>query len=137
MEVHGVAQETHKSLLAYEEYQIGNYTVGRGYDPGSASGDRVEGVQTEIGWDLKVGPDAAGLTLEPFGFYDAARIVNYDAGGYDSRISSYGGGFRVFSSAWKLRFDLFYGKPQDPPLPGAKTPDGRALVELTKVFSFH
>ena len=38
-----------KPLLSFEEFSAGNYTVGRGYDPGALLGDRGFGTQAEIG----------------------------------------------------------------------------------------
>ena len=37
-----------KPLLSFEEFSAGNYTVGRGYDPGALLGDRGWGTQAEI-----------------------------------------------------------------------------------------
>ena len=36
-----------KPLLSFEEFSAGNYTVGRGYDPGTLLGDRGFGTQAE------------------------------------------------------------------------------------------
>lgn len=65
-------------LLNYEEFSAGNYTVGRGYDPGALVGDRGIGVQAEvkIGSLLPRGQNAAAI--QPFGFFDAAWIWNDD-----------------------------------------------------------
>ena len=35
-------------LLAFEEFTAGNYTVGRGYDPATLSGDSGVGVTAEL-----------------------------------------------------------------------------------------
>lgn len=123
-------------LPAYEEYQIGNYTVGRGYDPGAASGDRGLGLQLEAGVDRAVpgaallgGAGSAGL----FGFFDVARVWNKDPLSYDSTIRSIGGGLRL---RWpRTMLSLFYADPQRPPFPSAPEPDGRVLVTLTRTFS--
>ena len=124
-------------LPAYEEYQIGNYTVGRGYDPGAASGDRGIGLQLEAGVDLSVRglPTAlgGGASLGLFGFYDTAKIWNDDPLSYDSRIASLGGGVRIRFP--RTHLSLFYADPRKPPFASAEKPDGRALVTLTRTFS--
>ena len=42
------AQYAWKPLLSFEEFSAGNYTIGRGYDPGALLGDRGFGTQAEI-----------------------------------------------------------------------------------------
>ena len=123
-------------LPAYEEYQIGNYTVGRGYNPGAASGDRGAGVQLEAGADMPLRRSVAVLgnsSLGLFGFYDRARVWNKDPLSYDSTIASLGGGVRLRFPRFQL--SLFYAEPQKPPFALAQEPDGRVLVTLTRTFS--
>ena len=42
------AQYSPDVLLSYEQISAGNYTVGRGYDPGTLTGDSVFGVSTDM-----------------------------------------------------------------------------------------
>jgi hemolysin activation/secretion protein len=42
------AQYSLDPLLSYEEFSAGNYTVGRGYDPGTLTGDSGVGVAAEL-----------------------------------------------------------------------------------------
>ena len=42
-------QWTDDPLLNFDEYSIGNLSIGRGYDPGANSGDRAIGFAGEIG----------------------------------------------------------------------------------------
>ena len=123
-------------LPAYEEYQIGNYTVGRGYDPGAASGDRGIGVQIEAGAEMALQELASPLgqaSLGLFGFYDAAKVWNEDPLSYDSKISSLGGGLRL---RWpRTQLSLFYASPRSRPFPAAEKPDGRLLLTLSRTFS--
>ncbi len=116
-------------LLAYEEQQLGNYTIGRGFDPGAASGDKGAGVQLEAGWAMPVGRTA----VEAFVFADGLLLRNEDVGGYDSDAWSAGLGARVAAAGFD--FSLIYAAPQTAPFPGAEEPDPRFLVSLTRSFS--
>ena len=42
------AQYAWKPLLSFEQFSAGNYTVGRGYDPGVLLGDKGFGTQAEL-----------------------------------------------------------------------------------------
>lgn len=117
-------------LPAYEEFQVGNYTVGRGFDPGAASGDRALAAQVEAGWDVA----ASDMTLSVFAFADGAKIWNDDTFGYDSRPWSLGAGVRARSQLGQI--SLTYASPQNAPFPGAETPDDRLLLTLSTTFSF-
>lgn len=83
-------------LPGFEQYAIGNYTIGRGYDPGSASGDRALGVRLEP--RLDIWPNEK-LRPQLFGFIDHVRTWNAGtaAAGRDAngRFTSFGGGLRV------------------------------------------
>ncbi len=43
-----------KPLLSFEEFSAGNYTVGRGYDPGALLGDMGFGTQAEIRYGSRI-----------------------------------------------------------------------------------
>lgn len=128
-------QWTNDPLLAYEEFQIGNYSVGRGYNPGVASGDKAWGVQIEAGWPAVFQVGGKAMALEPFAFYDHAEVQNLDTGGYRSEVSSYGLGVRAHLP-WNFRMDVTWASPQDEPFVGSTRPDDRILVSLVRVFSF-
>jgi hemolysin activation/secretion protein len=123
-------------LPAYEEFQIGNYTIGRGYDPGAASGDQAVAIQLEAGFDAplsgrqsKIGDASIGL----FGFYDAAKLWNEDPLSYDKAVASVGGGVRV--RARRALVSLTYAEPLKAAIPGTKTPGSRLLLTLSTNFS--
>ena len=61
-------------LLSYEQYSIGNYTVGRGYDPGALSGDSGLGVQTELRIGRLAPKGQRSLAVQPFAYLDAAKV---------------------------------------------------------------
>lgn len=95
-----------KPLLAFEEYSAGNYTVGRGYDPGTLLGDRGIGFQAELRFGTIVPRAPSAVAWQPFVFADAAWVSNEDrlfplAG--RRRLASAGGGVRaVFGDRARL-----------------------------------
>jgi hemolysin activation/secretion protein len=125
-------QLTDQPLLSFEEFSAGNYTVGRGYDPGSLLGDRGIGIQSEIriGSLYPSSPRRAGL--EGYGFFDYARISNRDRLFVDEssrHLSSVGAGARA-------SFDRFYvDAALAVPLSHVglldEKPDPRLLISLT------
>jgi hemolysin activation/secretion protein len=123
------AQWSPHALPAYEEFQVGNYTIGRGYDPGAASGDRAVAAQLEAGWEVPVAP----AILTAFGFADVAKLWNEDSLGYDSRPWSFGAGFRARARFGQL--SLVYAAPQTRPFPGAAKPADRLLVSFSTNYS--
>jgi len=129
----GEGQWTHVPLLNYDEFSIGNLTIGRGYDPGANSGDRAIGGSFE----LSVTPftrDSVGVEL--FGFYDVVQIENLDFGTPDPvrTLESVGGGFR-FSLSDALRAEVTYAKPLDKALFTDPTrPPDRLLFSITTKF---
>lgn len=119
-------------LLNYDEFSIGNLTVGRGYDPGSNTGDRAYSTSAELRANLPTGPK---VQTQLYGFYDGIRLWNLDraTSEKDRRLESVGGGVR-FTLPGAARLDIAYAHPLDPPLlTGAlnKVPKDRVLVSLT------
>ena len=125
----GQDQYAPRPLLAYEEFQVGNYTIGRGFDPGAVSGDRAYGGQVEAGWPVNV----RGLVVEPFAFVDAARVENIHS--YATTIASTGGGLRS-TLPFNFRLEVYGGVPMTAALPNTPRPGARLLASLTHVFSF-
>ena len=128
---HVEGQWADRPLLAYEEQAIGNLTVGRGYDPAAATGDRVIAAELKA----KFGPFAVAksVSVAPYGFYDIARVTNLDQGSIDVTLHSVGGGVE-FRLPYGVRADVAYAKPLDKPFPAAQSiPPGRVLVQLVVV----
>ncbi|MDB5737488.1 MAG: putative hemolysin activation/secretion protein [Sphingomonas bacterium] len=127
------AQYAFDPLLSYEQISAGNYTVGRGYDPGALVGDSGVGVQGEVrvGKLTPSGPDK--LTFQPFAFFDASWtwIKNAPAGaGGSQRLYSTGGGAR-FAFGDRARLDLVAAVPlRRTPLQSERG-DMRFLVSFT------
>ncbi|HUD30278.1 MAG TPA: ShlB/FhaC/HecB family hemolysin secretion/activation protein [Novosphingobium sp.] len=126
-------QWTDDPLLNLEEFSLGNYTHGRGYDPGSNGGDRAYGFTVEPRVRLPV----PRFGVQASAFYDWVRLENLDRGTLTPKrtLRSVGGGLR-FVLPRTLVLDLTYAHPLDRVLPTdtKKAPD-RFLVSLTaKLF---
>ncbi|MCT2557465.1 ShlB/FhaC/HecB family hemolysin secretion/activation protein [Tsuneonella sp. YG55] len=100
-----LAQWCDGPLLAYEQASLGNYTIGRGLDPGVALGDRVLGSSFELRFGSRVPRGDLSLAIEPFAFVDWARAWLDDGGvNPDPRgVLTAGAGVR---GRWKDRFDF-------------------------------
>jgi hemolysin activation/secretion protein len=134
--IHFVGQWADRPLLAYEEQAIGNLTVGRGYDPDSASGDRVVAAEAKLEFGpiglIKFGRAAAaqGISVGPYVFYDYARVANLDPGSVNVSLRSLGGGFEL-RLPYRLRADLYYAVPLDKPYVAAPSkPPPKVFVQI-------
>src|SRR3546814_20227439 len=108
-------QATRDPLLSFEEYSVGNYTVGRGYDPGTLLGDNGLGFQAELRFGSIVPRTRDSLSAQPYLFVDKAWIWNEDRlNPRDVRQNppSNGGGVRA-SSANKGRFNVRWAGPTE------------------------
>jgi hemolysin activation/secretion protein len=117
-------------LLNYEEFSLGNLTVGRGYDPGSNSGDRAVGLHGEVRANL---PISAAVPTQAFGFYDYVYLDNLDLGATEvnRHFHSYGGGLRL-TLPNHLLLEVAYAHPLDKALTlDKRRPPDRVLVSLT------
>lgn len=119
-------------LLNYDEFSIGNLTVGRGYDPGANTGDRAWGASFELRANL---PASERFGTQVYGFFDSVELWNLDQNSTERNrvLQSVGGGVR-FSLPGALQLDVTYARPLDPPLlagaPNNDAPD-RLLFSLT------
>jgi len=128
------AQSSSDPLLAPEEYSLGNLSIGRGYDPGSALGDSVAAMTLEARWGPY--PFAEGrFRYAPFIFYDGVRYWNEDTFGVRARtVQSAGVGLRL-DMPGHGRLDLTWAKPLTAPLGlGEKTPGSSLLINFTATF---
>ncbi len=118
-------------LMAIEEFSFGNYTVGRGYDPGAAAGDSViAAALTLSGFKQQFWNDRIGTEL--VAFYDVGRYWNEDTTGTPARtLASAGGGVRLLFNN-RVRADITYAHPLDQPRGvGESRPGGRVLFNIT------
>ena len=123
-------QWTDDPLLNYDEYSIGNLSIGRGYDPGANSGDRAIGGLAEIGATVF---RSADMQARLFGFFDIIQVENLDRGTPDPRrtLKSVGGGLR-FLIGDGLRAEVTYANPLDEALfNDEEPPPARVLFSIT------
>jgi len=100
-----LAQISDGPLLSYEQASLGNYTIGRGFDPGIALGDHAAGVALEVRYGSLFPRQADAFAFEPFVFFDLARAWIDDGGATPDphRVLSTGGGVRA---RWGDRADF-------------------------------
>ncbi|HEV7341951.1 MAG TPA: ShlB/FhaC/HecB family hemolysin secretion/activation protein [Sphingopyxis sp.] len=130
------AQWASDPLLAYEEFSGGNFTVGRGFDPGTIIGDSGVGVALEARYGSFVPANTKALAFQPFAFFDAAWVWNKDAafnGLNPQKLFSAGGGVRV-AYGDVARLDVTMAVPLNRGGFLAQKPDPRLLVSLTTQF---
>ena len=99
------AQYAWQSLMSFEQFGAGNYTVGRGYDPGAILGDRGFGTQLEMRFGSRIARSAKKPAPEFYLFWDQARVSNRDhisSTGGPEYLHSVGSGVRI---SW-VRFQL-------------------------------
>jgi hemolysin activation/secretion protein len=129
----GQAQWTNDPLLNYEEFSVGNLTIGRGYDPGVSTGDRAVAGRGEVRAEM---PLITDIGTQLFGFYDHVYLRNLDRNAIEPKRTyrSYGGGAR-FSWPGHLVLEVMYAHPLDrvSKLDEDRPPD-RVLVSLTAQF---
>ena len=123
------AQYAFRPTLAFEEFTTGNYTVGRGYDPGALTGDSGVGLRTELrGPRLPFGATGS-VQFQPYVFGDAARVYTRGIAG-SAALYSAGGGLRGAISD-RLNLDAALAVPlKDAGLLGRRG-DVRFLLTLT------
>lgn len=125
----GQFQWANDPLLNYEEFALGSLTIGRGYDPGSNSGDRAVGGHVEARADLPI----SRIGTQLYGFYDHLYLRNLDRTAIEGprNFGSVGGGVRL-SLPSRMVLDVGYAKPLDRALLlDERRPPARVLVSLT------
>ena len=128
------AQYAPRALLSYEEFSGGNYTVGRGYDPGAIIGDSGVGMRSEVRVGSLLPRSAGGFAFQPYAFFDVAEVWNEDAafnGVGGQKLYSAGAGVRA-TIRDAARLDALVAVPLKDALgaPSAKG-DVRFLVNFT------
>jgi hemolysin activation/secretion protein len=126
------AQYAWKPLLSFEQFSAGNYTVGRGYDPGALIGDRGWGTQAEIRIGSRVPVSVRSPALEGYAFWDHAKVHNLEtlvALEGSKHLDSVGVGARVNFD--RLALDAALAVPLTRIGVDNRRPPTRFLVSLT------
>lgn len=127
------AQYAWNPLLSFEEFSAGNYTAGRGYDPGTLLGDRGFGTQAEIRFGSRVPQSARRPAIEGYAFWDHAMVRNLDrlppVVAQSDELDSVGGGARVNFNRFVV--DATLAIPLTHLAPDNIRPDPRFLISLT------
>jgi hemolysin activation/secretion protein len=122
-----------KPLLSFEEFSAGNYTAGRGYDPGTLLGDRGFGTQAEIRVGSRIPKTSRSAAVEGYAFWDHAEVRNRDTIPplipQPDELDSVGGGARINFDRFAL--DAAVAVPLTRVGPDNVRPDPRVLVSLT------
>ena len=117
-------------LLSFEEFTAGNYTIGRGYDPATLSGDSGVGLSAELRGPRILPVKRSKLAVQPFIFGDAAWVWNKHDGEGADHLTSAGGGVRA-ELADRFRLDGTVAVPLEKTGFDNRKGDVRVLVTLT------
>jgi hemolysin activation/secretion protein len=125
-------QYSHDPLLSFEEYSAGNYTIGRGYDPGAILGDSGVGLQAELRFGSAMPVTDNQFRAEPYIFVDQAWVWNRDRifAIAKEELTSVGGGVRAALGA-RFRLDLLVAAPLDRAPFQTRKSDPHILVTFT------
>jgi hemolysin activation/secretion protein len=121
-----------KPLLSFEEFSAGNYTAGRGYDPGSLLGDMGFGTQAEMRFGSRTPATAKKAAVEGYGFWDHAMVRNRDrltVVDEPEHLNSVGAGARVSFDRFML--DASLAVPLTRIGVDRRLPGPRFLISLT------
>jgi hemolysin activation/secretion protein len=126
-------QYAKKALLSFEEFSTGNYTVGRGYDPGILSGDRGVAAAGEIKVGSLIAKTTKSVAVQGYVFGDAAVVWNRDSdlrALNPQKLYSAGGGVRL-GYGQRINLDLGAAVPLKRAGLQTKRGDVRILANLT------
>jgi len=120
-------------LLIGEQFAFGGSQIGRGYDIGALTGDHGLGGTIEARYDHRF-TNPVLQALQPYIFFDAARVWDVQSTAPSQGIASVGGGLR----AW-LEYNLFAGIEVAQTLDAVPGSDGgrratKALLNLSVRF---
>jgi hemolysin activation/secretion protein len=127
------AQVSSAPLPAFEEFAAGNYSIGRGYDPGAVLGDNGVGVSLEIRHGSLAPKSSGTFAVQPYVFTDAAWAWNKDPSRRPlnpDRLWSVGGGVRAALGS-RLQADLSVAVPLNKPDLAPNRGDVRVMFSLT------
>ncbi|MEL6737367.1 MAG: ShlB/FhaC/HecB family hemolysin secretion/activation protein [Pseudomonadota bacterium] len=120
-------------LPAFEEFAAGNFSIGRGYDPGAVLGDSGVAGAFEVRYGSLVPEAADALAYQPYVFTDVAYAWNEDPSRRPlnpDRLWSAGAGVRAAFGA-NIQGDFLIAVPLERPDLAATRGDVRFLFTLT------
>ncbi len=117
-------------LLSFEQVSGGNYTAGRGFDPGAVIGDGGYGGQVEIAYGSQVPKTPNGFAFQPYAFFDLMAVSTKNVGGDPQTISSLGGGVRATLGRF-ANLDIFGAVPLEKSPFQTQRSDVRLLMTLS------
>ncbi len=128
------AQIGSSPVFAFETFSTGNYSIGRGFDPGAVTGDRGAGFQAEVRLNsFRLSPGSK-LDLQPYIFSDNAWLWNDgEPNGKAQRLNSAGAGLRI-GLAGQARLDLIGAFPLSRLPAETERRDPRLLASFTMNF---
>lgn len=129
----GRGQLAFDPVLSFEEFSGGNFTIGRGYDPGVIVGDDGAGYQVELRGPQVSPIKQTDFSFQPFVFMDVAWTWDDGRPGDPQRLSSVGGGVRARLDN-RFRLDLTVAVPTERTGLLVGTPDPRILFTLTTLL---
>jgi len=118
------------ALFSYEQISGGNFTIGRGFDPGAAIGDSGYGAQFEIAYGSLIPETPDAIAWQPFVFFDLQAVSTKNVPGDPDTISSIGGGVRT-TIGQRATFDVFGAVPLERAPFDIERGDFRVLLSLT------
>ncbi|AWW74031.1 hemolysin [Erythrobacter sp. KY5] len=119
-------------LFGFEEFAAGNFTVGRGYDPGTIIGDDGVAMTTELRTTTLPLGGPGNMAIQPYAFFDLAKTWNEGAEPNDELYST-GAGARL-SFAGRYGLDALVAVPLK--RAGLQTERGDVRVLFTLTASF-
>jgi hemolysin activation/secretion protein len=126
------AQHAWQPLLSFEDFSAGNYTVGRGYDPGALLGDTGFGTQAELRYGSRIPVTANRPAVEGYSFWDHAEVSHHDSPiilTEREHLDSVGAGVRM---SWnRFALDAALAVPLTHIGPFNRKPPVRLLISLT------
>ena len=97
-------------VYAFEQFQLGNYSVGRGFDPGALTGDKGAAFTAELRGPLFRPSRKFAFTVQPYAFSDNGWVwKSLSPVPNPQELHSLGGGARV--DFGRARLDLSAGIP--------------------------
>lgn len=123
------AQYAFNPLLSFEQFSLGNYTVGRGFDPGTLSGDSGVGTSVELRGPRYPLFGRGQVVTQPYVFGDVGWAFLRGTPG-SQRLTSAGAGVRAEIGS-RYRLDGVVAVPIERAGLQTKRGDVRFLVTLT------